>query len=322
MTADPIVLTERRLAPRPPAARASSPLRDWTTLWLWAGVVYAVALVSLELVRMDRAVGWGLILDRLGFLPLQAGATLALYRAAQRPDLRHQLKTGLRFLAAAFLALCLGTASSYFLAPAPQAGGYLGLSEIGFLAYYPLAAIGLLLLPFSPRRQYTAVRVALDMAVVAACVGVIIWMILGLTGAGDGVTPFERGMSFAYPIAALLGVIAADQTLVRGRPASGKRGFQLIAGTLALAMITDLLFSLLWSAGYTGFNWAVAPSALADVGMMWGAWFYRIDPVTEAGETTRHPLVFNPLPLFAVTGLATLVFWAIEHKISLPLQPV
>ncbi|MEK7381265.1 MAG: ATP-binding protein, partial [Gemmatimonadota bacterium] len=182
--------------------------------------------------------------------------------------------------------------------------------------------IGLLLLPFSPRRDYKPARVVLDMVVVAACVGVVIWMILGLTGAGDGVTPFERGMSFAYPIAALLGVIAADQTLARGRPASGKRGFRLIAGTLALAMITDLLFSLLWSAGYTGLNWAVAPSALADVGMMWGAWFYRIDPITESGEATRRPLVFNPLPLLAVTGLAALVFWAIEHKISLPLQPV
>ncbi|MEK7380192.1 MAG: hypothetical protein AAB075_04200, partial [Gemmatimonadota bacterium] len=121
------MLTERRLDTRPPATRASSRPGDWTTLWLWAGVVYAVTLVSVELVRMDHAVGWGLILDRLGFLPLQAGATLALYRAARRPDLHHQLRTGLRFLAAAFFALSIGTASSYFLAPAPQVGGYLGL---------------------------------------------------------------------------------------------------------------------------------------------------------------------------------------------------
>lgn len=315
------MLTERALEPGLPAARASSAARNWPTLWLWTGVVYAVALVGFELVRIDRAVGWGLILDRLGFLPLQAGATLALYRAAQRPDLRPRLKTGLRFLAAAFFSLCLGTMGSYFLAPPPRAGGYLGLADLGFLLYYPLAALGVLLLPFQQRRQHKVARLVLDIAVVTISVGVVTWMILGLTGSGEGVARFDRGMSFAYPIAALFGVVAADQTLVRGRPASGKRGFGLIAGTLALAMITDLLFSLLWSAGYTGFNWAVAPSALANLGMMWGAWFYRIDPVTESGEVPRRPLVFNPLPLIAVTGLAALVFWATEQKISLPLQP-
>jgi len=275
--------------------------------WRVTLTAFGVLYVTIDFAAVHAGQGAFLrFVDYLGFLPLQAGSAAALLLAARRTELPEGCRRGLRVMAGAFVGVALATigldAIAATTSPVPP---YTWVDPL-YLIYFPLVAIGALALPQAPRRRYGWLRVALDTSVTLGGAGVLIWFLVNLHPTG---TPVIEVGAYAFPLAALFGLVGVNAALSRGLPIPSRPAFLLLIGGLSLSMISDFVYQLLIAAGYTGYNWSVPASVATNLAVLWGAWRYQTDPVGTPRQMARQGALFSPLPILVVTGVALMLLW-------------
>ncbi len=257
--------------------------------------------------------------DYLGFFPLQAGSATALLIAAARPELPEQCRRGLRIMSVAFIGVALATIGlNAIAATTTSVPRYTWLDPL-YLAYFPLVAIGALTLPQAPRRRYGWLRVTLDTTVTLGGAGVLIWFLVNLNPPGPRVVNVG---AYAFPMAALVGLVGVNAALSRGSPIPTRPAFLLLIGGLSLSMVSDFVYQLLVAAGYAGYNWSVPASVVTNLAVLWGAWRYQTDPVAAARQTARQGALFSPLPILVVTGVALMLLWVSGQGLNGVVEPL
>jgi PAS domain S-box-containing protein len=258
-------------------------------------------------------------IDYLGFLPLQAGSAAALLLAARRAELPEGCRRGLRIMAGAFVGVALATIALDTIAattsPVPP---YTWVDPL-YLLYFPLVALGALALPQAPRRRYNWLRVSLDTAVTLGGAGVLIWFLVNLHPPG---APGIQVGAYAYPLAALFGLVSVNAALTRGLPIPTRLAFLLLVGGLSLSMVSDFVYQLLIAAGYTGYNWSVPASVATNLAVLWGAWRYQTDPIRTPRQMMRQGALFSPLPILVVTGVALMLLWVSGRGVTGVVEPL
>lgn len=148
-----------------------------------------------------------------------------------------------RLLSCAFAAIALGDLVWAWYRFAQHQDPTLSLSNLFYLAYFPLILAGLLALPRVFRGRSDATMFTLDALTVAVGVGMVLWHIalrpaLGAAGSGPWV---RTAIALAYPIGDMVTVLGIAMVLLRQAPQG-----RAVAGWLALALLFSLVGDCLW----------------------------------------------------------------------------
>ena len=270
-----------------------------------AVVVFAYAVIDIAWMLA----GWGGEQTTLAFSDLSAVACASVATIACAATWRvergnRRRAWGVLALAAGAWALGEGVWTFYELGLGVEAP-FPSIADVAFLAGYPLAAAGMLILPTSPQQLRMRARTALDALIVGASLMFVAWAtFLGeLYRAGEG-TVREQVIGLAYPVADV--VVAAVAVFVVLRAPAGRRTTiaLMAAGLLSLA-VADSAFA------YLTLNDAYATGGAIDAA--WDIGYLLIalaairhdpsGPRQERNDESRFGLVFP----YAAVMLAVVV---------------
>jgi PAS domain S-box-containing protein len=186
------------------------------------------------------------------------------------------------------------------------------LADLGFLAFAPLAVIGVLSFPFAPHRSLRRVQVLLDGLIIAGSLLFVSWATaLGAAVHEGSETTVGQMVSLAYPATdiVLASTVFAALSLARGR---WRVALALLGAGLILFALADSSFAYLNTTDSYGLGNVV------DAG--WVAGFLLIGlaaliPTADVaaredhGEPSRGQLIipYIPLGLAVLTGVLELV---------------
>jgi PAS domain S-box-containing protein len=266
--------------------------------------------------------GWGLaglVFTYTGFIPLQIASSVSLFRASRRMALPEGARDALRLLGWAFVALAIG--SGYLAVLAVQVAGEEARytpADFFYLASYPLQIAALLFLPRAKQSREPRSRQVLDVAALLLTSAILVYAHRELRADWTG---FAQFLATVYPVAALIGLLAANTALTRGLPIPSPRAWRTLVFAMSASLITDVIFQTLWATGYEGPNWSLPFGVGVNVAIIFAAHWYRTDPVRI--DTDPMPgISLSPLPILLATGGAgVLLLLAVEGQMA-AVQPV
>jgi diguanylate cyclase (GGDEF)-like protein len=300
----------------PPRVPSTTPsrirrLRTWlrpVQTFGWAALSLSVGMVVAYLAW--RILDWGCpryerLIGDLAFVPVNGAAAIAAAIAARAHRRDRGTSRAWLWLCVALLAYLLGDlAQMYYEVVLHENLPYPSVADIGYLAFYPLALLGLMSFPAPRRSRQQRLTLALDVGIVALGGCAVIWVIdLAPTAAAGGPNALALLTSLAYPVGDLVLMFGAVSLLLRGRMTTAGRPVSLLLVGFVMYLVTDMVYSHLQLTGsYEGGNpvdtgWILAHTTLflAAVAHARQAPQPRHPPETRPGNR-----VISALPYLAV----------------------
>ncbi len=227
-----------------------------------------------------------------------------LWRASRRRDLPARVPTALQLIAAGIVSTAVG--AGFLLAGnlvRPDAPNIFTLGDPFFLGFYPLALLGLLVLPRVPLREDARWRLITESLVFVIGAGGPILYFATRPVLADAVG-VERLLIAAYPTCAFVGVVIASAVMTRGMPMPSREAFRLLLAAITVSCLGDLVFSIergQKALTSTGINWTNITNAVSLELFAIAAWRYQGDHLSLApvrGST------FSPIPLLTIGVVA------------------
>jgi PAS domain S-box-containing protein len=264
---------------------------------------------------------WGLagqVFSYTAFIPLQLAVAVAFWRAARRSDLPAATRRGLRLFALNSTALAFGSVTLALLTIGAADEPSVSVADLFYTVSYPLITAGLLVLPRREEKAVPLSRQLLDAAALILTAGILVAIHLSLRKS----TGLAQVLATAYPVLALVGLLATNTALTHGLPIPSRRAWMGLMVAQAITLIGDIMFQTLWATGYSGPNWSVAVGVAVNLAMLWvGDWFRR-DPMPEEDAPPRPLLPFSPLPIIlAIGGAGVLLMIAVQGSFAI-VQPI
>lgn len=224
--------------------------RGWVPAWLrgqkfyWAAAAGLYMLVfSAWLILKWTDPSLENLIANLGYLPLSFfSAACALYISNQKQVEEHT-KRAWQFIAAGLLALAIGDVI-YTILDFTKDVGFPGLPDLFYLAFYPLAFIGLIAIPTKvadPTQQKTW---RLDLAIVMMSAVAILWyFIIAPTAAAGGEDWLSKLVAGAYPAMDLLLIASIVSLLFQRSRENTRQSLILLAVGLAVYVVADIIYA-------------------------------------------------------------------------------
>jgi diguanylate cyclase (GGDEF)-like protein len=153
-------------------------------------------------------------------------------------------------------------------------------ADAGFLAALPVAAIGVLLFPSSPRLGVSRARMPLDGVIVAGSLLILSWTTaLGTVYHSGSGSVFSQAVGLAYPISDVIVATVGISVLARGRNRQ-RVSLALVVAGLVCFTVTDS--SLAYLSHMASFRY----DTLIDAGRLAGLLFIALAPLWSM-ETAR-----------------------------------
>ena len=173
------------------------------------------ALLTLLLTQLDGEVGQAV--SESGMIAAYILATLLCARAAKTAPsvlLRHAWI----WIALAWTCSAIAeTIAAYYVLVEHNPNPFPTVADAFYLLYYPLTAIGVLLLPISRRSRMTHINVVLEASIVVGVLLCFSWyFLIGPVYVAGADSPFELALTLAYPAADLLVLTALLVSALRG----------------------------------------------------------------------------------------------------------
>ncbi|MGQ0535305.1 MAG: sensor histidine kinase [Methanobacteriota archaeon] len=154
-------------------------------------------------------------------------------------------------------------------------------ADVGYLAFIPLAAAALVLLPGAPDRAAGRGRVLLDGLTLACSVLIVSWaFVLGPAYRAESASVLSKAIGLAYPAGDVVLATVALFAIHRSAGAARETSFLLCLGLLALAVADSAFAVLTLQGGY-------ATGTLVDAGWVFG--FLLVSAAAIRGGRTPTP---------------------------------
>jgi diguanylate cyclase (GGDEF)-like protein/PAS domain S-box-containing protein len=304
----------------------SSLLRDWSRDWgglLTLGLVGFVAVfVGWLLVRWP----WGehvVLIDNLAFLPMSLAAAVLAWRAGLQSNLEKRTRRAWMVVGAAFIAFWLGDVLWLYYENILGSAPFPSWADAGYLSYYPLLLLGLLLFPMAPRSGGRVLKFWLDSMTVLLGAGMIIWyLLLRPIAAAEDSSAVLTTLSLAYPVGDLVLLFGITHLVFRQPLAQSNRALTILAGGILLFVAADVAFGYMSIQGiYETGDWPdalwICGQLLMLVAAQYQWWSARkeqpAEPVEQAGG-----LGFSLLPPAAVAMSFGLLLVAARGELEAP----
>ncbi len=242
----------------------------------------------------------------IGFVPLQATAMVALWIAGRRQELSRGTRRSLQLLAGAFAAPTLGNliAFTYFLRGAVLP--YVSWADLVYFQFYPFLVAGLLSLPGVFARERRGEDPIGRIVVLLAFGALITFAVTVETRTGD-LTLLRRIALVLSSAVQLVSLVIVNRAIERATSTPSRRAVTLLLVGLAISLVGDLLYQLLFATGYRAMNWSVCSSVLTLLLTISSAIHFLDDRVREPDAMSARHVTFNLLPIVAVSAMAVLI---------------
>ena len=281
-------------------------------------VAYGAATVAWQVLRTGDPADEMLLLDFID-VPLSAVAVAAALLAARRAPTVGGRRAWL-LIGPSFAAFGLGDVAWAYMETALGGAPFPSIADLGYLAFYPLLLIGLLVLP--RERPKTPVGTVLDLAIVVVGSGTVVWwLVLEPVAAASSSAPEATLVALAYPVLDLLVLFALAAALMSRLVGTSRTALVLLAIGIILNVVADLSYARLslegaYQAGaWMDSAWSAGWTAMCLAGVIEAR---KIGAVHRAGAptVTTRPLSF--IPYLAVAGLFGLLLGATATGGSAP----
>jgi diguanylate cyclase (GGDEF)-like protein len=208
----------------------------WVALAL---VGYAVAYFAWTWLR------WGdpVVISDVAALPLVA---VAAYFQLRRAPRRFVLSDAARWLGAACLCWLCGEAAWFYLEVLRESDPFPSVADGFYLAFYPLAFLGLRAVPVRAPRQRDALVLMFDILTVAVAGLMVLWyLVIGPTITDSGGSWLATTLAVAYPLGDLILVVGLARVLLRQPGTGAERPLRLALAGIACLVIADVAFAYL-----------------------------------------------------------------------------
>lgn len=203
------------------------------------------------------------LLSDLAPLPLGAAVAAGAWHASRRAGADASTRRAWRFLAAGFTLWWAGDVTWFVLEAVLHRSPFPSPADAGYLAFYPVLALGLLALPAAPRTRSDRIKVGLDALTVLLAAAMVVWYLILdplVKGSSDDLATV---LSVAYPVGDLVLLYGVVMTLLRRH---GDQSLWLLLGGVASFVVADISYARLsLSDAYTGGDWPDAFWLLAEL---------------------------------------------------------
>ncbi|MET0728123.1 MAG: GGDEF domain-containing protein [Acidimicrobiales bacterium] len=224
---------------------------------------WALAIVLVSYTAIYAAWAWlhwggdAVIVSDAAPIPIVAVSTMLLWR---RTSQRSALSDATRYLAGACSCWLVGEVVWFYLEVITDTEPFPSLADPFYLAFYPLAFLGLLAVPVHGRRQRDVLTLFLDtLTIVVAALMALWYLIIGPILAEPSDSALATVLAVGYPIGDLVLVLGLARVLLRRPSAAAVRGLRVLLGGIASLVIADVAFALL------ELNGNYSPGSLPDV---------------------------------------------------------
>ncbi|HEX5696492.1 MAG TPA: histidine kinase dimerization/phospho-acceptor domain-containing protein, partial [Acidimicrobiia bacterium] len=151
---------------------------------------------------------------------------------------------------------------------------YPGIADFFYVAGYPLIFGGVLALPYLRPGRFERQRLAIDATAGALSLAVVMWVAYLHDIVGVGADPIETFLNLGYPFGDVLLVTALMILAMRRSELRLDLRILLLAGSIALTAVGDVIFSVQNSAGvYVEWGWLDSVWTFAYGLVALTAWF-------------------------------------------------
>jgi diguanylate cyclase (GGDEF)-like protein len=182
------------------------------------------------------------------------------------------------WIAAGQFATALGDVTYEYFKYVLHEEPYPSFADVFYLASYPLALVGLLLLVRGRRGRIAEL---IDAAIVATGLGLVFWVFVLHPIAADSAASLEGVVSIAYPAVDVLLLALLVRLLMD--PANRTPSTRLIGLAAALTLVADTAFSLMTL--YSGADTRPLDALYLSSYLCWGAASLHPAPATAADDT-------------------------------------
>jgi two-component system, cell cycle response regulator len=176
------------------------------------------------------------------FYPVGLAASWAAVGASRRCGGQPRLRSAWRLLAAASIVYLAGDiAQTIYETQGPDP--FPSIADALYLSFYPLMLWGLLRFPAARRDRRAAVRLMLDLAVVAiGGATVVTYVVLGPTLRAGGPDVLTNVVSIAYPVGDMILLVGLASVHLRRTAVSSARALQFVVVGLLFFVAADLVY--------------------------------------------------------------------------------
>ncbi len=309
------------------AAELSSLLRAWPRDWgglLALGLTAYVAVFAAWLfVRWP----WGehvVLIDNLAYLPMSAAAALLAWRAGLQRSLDSRTRRAWKVLAFAFIAYWLGDVLWLYYENILGTEPFPSWADAGYLSYYPLLFLGLLMFPAAPRSGERMLKFWLDSMTVLLGAGIVIWyLLLRPIAQAEDSSSLVTTLSLAYPVGDLVVLFGITNLVLRRPLAVSSRALTVLAAGVLLFVVADVAFGYMSIEEIYGTgDWPdsvwIAGLLLMVVAAQYQWWSARQGEPAEPVEEARG-LGFTLLPPAAVVMSFGLLLIVARGELEAPI---
>ena len=260
------------------------------------------------------------LISDLAYQPVSLFATIVAWRIAHNPTFDSRLRRAWFILGLAVLAQTLGDTAWFYLEVILGQQPFPSIADIFFLAFYPLALLGLLSLPSVPLKPTERWRILLDLAIIMITAWMGIWFfIINPTAAQYESGRLDQILAAAYPVGDLMLLGGIFALLFRGAEGTVRSMLMLYLTGLLLNVAGDLAYA------YTSLNGTYVSGGWMDLSWILAYWFFalaaiRQEYVTESGRGSLSAKVFSRasliLPLTAIALGYGMLIWVASSTSS------
>jgi class 3 adenylate cyclase len=230
----------------------------------------------------DTARNFSLITD-LAYQPVSLFAMIMAWRIARNPAMASGLRRAWFLLGLAVASQTIADTIWFYLEVILQQQPFPSVADIFFLAYYPLALLGLLSLPGTPLKPTDRLRVLLDLAIIMITAWMAIWFfIISPTAAQYENGRLDQILAAAYPVGDLVILGGIFALLFRGADGTVRSMLMLYLTGLILNVAGNLAYA------YTSLQGTYVSGGWMDVSWILAYWFFALAAVRqEYPESSR-----------------------------------
>lgn len=282
-------------------------LRGWKGFWALGAAIYTVAY-SLWIVIKWTNPAYETLIAGLGYLPLGFFSAAGAIYVTRQKQLDQRIRRAWQFIALSLIFLSIGDISFVGL-ELTRGIGFPDIPDIFYLAFYPLAFIGLMTIPskvVDPSQRRTR---GLDLAAVIASATAILWyFIIAPTAVAGGNDWVSRLIAGGYPAMDVLLLASIASLLFRKSEINTRQSLYILGFGMLTYVIADigyawLLLQDLYSSGaFIDAIWTIS-YLLIGLAALRQANPHLVEP--ETGGKTRTTWQSSTLPF--VAAIATVL---------------
>ncbi|MHB8119389.1 MAG: PAS domain-containing hybrid sensor histidine kinase/response regulator [Methanothrix sp.] len=270
---------------------------------LLAAVIVIVYLALLILFRNDPV--FRVTLNDLLFPVFNGLAAVSLLYAAFRSEIYgRRARIAWTFLFLGQLSFTLGDITWAVLELGLHQEPIASASDGFYLMFYPLFAIGILLLPIVPLTRKENLKLLLDTGIVMISAVLVFWaFLIGPTVAANKEDTLVLAISLAYPVMDLILFFALLQLLFRRLRSAEQRPLLLLAVGIVIGIVTDVVYlsqslqETYATGNFLDLGWLVSYAFIGLAGVL-QADICKLDPSNRSHETVPRREQFAGLTYF------------------------